>query len=126
MGSGWMASVGVTSQEFDVMRAWSGWAHIKHPTQQGFQQLSKSKQNEDEEADLDVEHKASASTSTVPRPKGLTVADMNEIGKMIKRIFDHGRVEYLRGQGLQASQRRYCDPVLSPECYMIIAKRPNA
>ena len=43
-------------------------------------------------------------------------------GWMIKRIFDHGRLEYLRNvYQLQAKQVQYCETELSPENIMLIA-----
>jgi hypothetical protein len=42
---------------------------------------------------------------------------------MVKRIIDHGRVEYLRNIGLKTKQLKYCDELYSPECVMIIGTK---
>lgn len=54
-----------------------------------------------------------------------TRRDMSRVGGMVKRILDQGRVLYLRSLGLEARQVQYCEPSLSPECFMIIATQPG-
>lgn len=49
------------------------------------------------------------------------VEDKARIGRMVKRIFDYGRVLYLRSLGLQAEMVHYCDAAVSPENCLIIA-----
>jgi hypothetical protein len=43
-----------------------------------------------------------------PRPHHLTNIEMSSVGKQVKRILDHGRIEYLRKIGFNASIIRYC------------------
>ena len=50
-----------------------------------------------------------------------SVDDKARIGRMVKRIFDYGRVLYLRSLGLQAEMVHYCDAAVSPENCLIIA-----
>lgn len=131
-GVDWLCTEqGFTEAEFSVMKQWSGWAHtIKFTDEEG--KVSESAQSgkasgsdeevstpNEEEAEC-CEHSAPVNESTV-RPAGLTSREMSDVGKMVKRILDQGRVMYLRRLGLPARQVRYCDPSLSPECYMIIA-----
>ena len=64
------------------------------------------------------------SLKAFPRPNGMTNEEKSAIGKMVKRLLDHGRVLYLReALGMAyATQVRYCDPALSPECFMIVGR----
>ena len=79
-----------------------------------------------EERDQELEHSVpkvdldSCSVAT-QRPLGMTSRQMGKTGLKVKRLLDQGRVEFLRAKGLEAYQVQYCSPVLSPECYMIIA-----
>jgi tRNA:m4X modification enzyme len=77
----------------------------------------------DDEDDGGDEH-AVIISSKIPRPEGLSYTEMSEIGKMVKRVIDQGRVEYLRSFGISAHQVKYCDPSLSPECFMIVSTPP--
>lgn len=71
----------------------------------------------------EILHNVPAMTTQCPRPANISTCEMAAIGKMIKRIFDEGRVYYLQSLGLCAYQVQYCDPSFSPECYMILATR---
>ena len=88
--------------------------------------------NFDDADAFDTTHPDPASTSSpplpsasVPRPDGITPAEMAHVGWMIKRIFDHGRVHYLQSyMGFTgAKQVVYCDPSLSPENCLLVATR---
>ena len=81
------------------------------------------KYNEDEEDDEKEEHSVPKESSFVIRPTSITYSDMATTGKMIKRIFDQGRVEYCRSYNLNSKQIRYCDEHFSPENIMIIATK---
>ena len=148
-GAEWMTSVGFTSQEFNMMKVWSSWAHtltkkirtaedlvavkqaekivsetklslIKNIEIEKLEETaSKERANEDDEDEHNTEN---TFASTVPRPQGITLQEMSVVGCMVKRIFDQGRVVYLQNLGMRAHQRRYCDRTLSPECYMILAE----
>jgi Methyltransferase TRM13 len=80
-------------------------------------------EEEEEEEEEREEHFAPRESSSAPRPTGITYSEMSNVGKMVKRILDQGRVEYLRDLGLCGFQTRYCDSDLSPECVMILATR---
>lgn len=69
------------------------------------------------------EHSIPKEIFTAIRPKNISYKKMSKIGKMIKRIIDHGRIEYLRCFSLDTKIIKYCDSLLSPECYMIISTR---
>jgi hypothetical protein len=115
----------------------------------GGQSLPDAGQGEGEEEEVEREHAIPAMSSGTPRPAGLSFAEMARIGKMVKRVIDQGRVEYLRSLQLGAitnedtgevddsshrsgsrgrgegsvyrwRQVQYCDPSLSPECFAII------
>ena len=83
----------------------------------------KYKYNENEEDDEKEEHSVPKESSFVIRPTSITYSDMATTGKMIKRIFDQGRVEYCRSYNLNSKQIRYCDEHFSPENIMIIATK---
>jgi tRNA:m4X modification enzyme len=129
----WLLSCGFTSHEFKVMTHWSGWAHTvgngvrlakegdKRPTEpspaaEGEESVEQDDKNEHSIPATDLGHPSH-------RPRGLSYEDMSRVGKMVKRILDHGRVLYLRAMGFAVCQRRYCDKELSPECYLILATR---
>ena len=80
-------------------------------------------ENENEEDDEKEEHSVPKESSFVIRPTSITYSDMATTGKMIKRIFDQGRVEYCRSYNLNSKQIRYCDEHFSPENIMIIATK---
>jgi hypothetical protein len=107
-------------------------------------------EGEEEEEEDGQQHAVPAMPSGTPRPAGLSFAEMARIGKMVKRVIDQGRVEYLvslqlgNTAGVDGSssggssseskggsgayrwrQVQYCDPSLSPECFAIIGGRPN-
>lgn len=81
------------------------------------------KEEENEEEEEEVEHALSKGVTTAVRPANISYDDMSCVGKMVKRILDQGRVEYLRSLDLHANQIQYCHSSLSPECVMIIATR---
>jgi tRNA:m4X modification enzyme len=143
VGSDWLIAQGFTSAEFELMTHWSGWAHTikaglrlpqKRPAESRdaaaegeissiVDDSSKAAEAEGENAVEANEHSVgNIENSRVPRP-ALSYADMSAVGKMVKRVLDEGRVQYLNRLGLRAVQRRYCDPELSPECYLILATR---
>lgn len=126
-GTDWFLQQGFTSHEFNIMKQWSSWAHA-------FKEYTRHDMNRD---DVIEEKKVETSTADaeddveevqehqnvskcVLRPN-ISSERMARIGKMIKRIFDHGRVEHLRSLGLHAQQVQYCIPELSPECFLILA-----
>ena len=120
---------GFTEAEFGVMKQWSGWAHTIKFTDEDKKGSARCERTSGTEAEWSAgndeeeaccEHSAPVNESTV-RPADLSSREMSDVGKMVKRILDQGRVMYLRRLGLPARQVRYCDPSLSPECYMIIA-----
>ena len=141
-GADWLSKRhGFTSAEFDIIKHWSGWAHTlrvkSNATAESLRNNSIIEQSpcsanvdiidvggaevvKEDEEDTDFEHIVEVNTS-IPRPSGLSYTEMSIIGKMIKRIIDQGRVEFLRNLGINAHQVRYCDPLLSPECFMIVS-----
>ena len=80
-------------------------------------------EEEEEEDEEEVEHALSKGVTVAARPANITYDEMSRVGKMVKRILDQGRVEYLRTMDLHANQTQYCQSSLSPECVMIIATR---
>ena len=79
--------------------------------------------NEEDEDDIDNSHSVPKMNERVPKPTGLNPIELSVIGKQIKRLFDYGRVCYLRKIGFDAFVVRYCESDLSPECYAIMARR---
>lgn len=128
----WLLSCGFTSHEFKVMTHWSGWAHTVgtgvrmakvKPTESST--IAETEEDPTAEGQDGNEHSVPMADLSGPshRPRGLSYEEMSRIGKMVKRILDHGRVLYLRDMGFVVCQRRYCDKELSPECYLILATR---
>lgn len=158
-GRAWLEQAhAFTEAEFDVMKQWSGWAHTlrvgrrdneaplskRLKSEEGKQAFTgdaidtNDEDGEEEEEAGQQQHAVPAMSSSTPRPSGLSYADMARIGKMVKRVIDQGRVEYLRALQLGGissgsgdknggdcpqytwRQVQYCDPSLSPECFAII------
>jgi tRNA:m4X modification enzyme len=134
----WLLACGFTSQEFQVLSHWSGWAHtlgsgVRLPKERPLDPSavaisvadeSERARGEEEEVEHSLPPVPVAGAGQVSyRPQGLSYEEMSEVGKMVKRILDHGRVLYLRAQGFTVCQRRYCDSELSPECYLLLATR---
>jgi tRNA:m4X modification enzyme len=73
--------------------------------------------------DHKLEGETAASLTSVMRPSNITYEGMAATGSMVKKIFDYGRMMYLRGQlDMSADYVQYCEPCLSPECMMILAR----
>jgi hypothetical protein len=135
-------------EEFNIMKIWSGWAHtlrtghhrqkstdpvIMDDNQQDNHdnneklsgQRTDDPSNLSDEADCNDNHHTTVTskleTQSTPRPVNISYEEMSDIGLKVKRLFDYGRIEYMKRCYLfQAEQIQYCDPILSPECVMII------
>lgn len=132
------------------MKSWSGWAHTfraprddsvivstLHLTDNIVQEkndvetsavLAGDEKVDDKNIDGNEEERGTEhGTSVVAgsrRPVGISVPEMSSVGWMVKRIFDAGRVHYLRQQmGLIAHQTVYCAGSLSPENVMLLASQ---
>ena len=147
-GKSWLQGQGFSSAEFEAMKHWSGWAHTLGKKEERSLSSSKTEEGSNVDAEIvnrqhgtpdnigadDCEDDDKVAHACVPGPGSggigwlrdyrpqLDEHEMSEVGKMIKRLLDHGRVEYLRANGFHAHQSRYCDPSLSPECFIILAK----
>jgi hypothetical protein len=152
-GANWLLTRGFTSAEFDIMKLWSGWAHTLRTTETRRKNENTEKIEKNEESKIDKNEKNENENNgpsgenidindiennrnneieahTIPkeinsviRPKNIDYVTMAKTGKMVKRIIDHGRVEYLRNIGLKTKQLKYCDELYSPECVMIIGTK---
>lgn len=109
----------ITSKEFDVLKAWSGWINASRAVAGDTTKNEVENKEEEEE----VEHTITEGKHHSTRPTHITTEEMVVIGRKIKRIFDAGRVQYLQSLGFNSLQLQYCDSSLSPECVMIIASR---
>ena len=149
-----MVQHGFTASEFELLKYWSGWAHTLKPrtaataaAANDSDAINDKEVAESDEVDHPVDRDSSTNiadgdhnndddainptsssplpTTSVPRPDGITPAEMAHVGWMIKRIFDHGRVQYLQSyMGFSgAKQVVYCDPSLSPENCLLVATR---
>jgi tRNA:m4X modification enzyme len=143
VGLEWLSETcDISESEFELMKKWSGWAHtLKFPEKDSADDSIKSSKRvkvdndlKDECSDIEdnVDNHAicehSIPTDTLegfPRPKDLSREEMAGVGKMVKRVLDQGRVEYLRRIGMNAFQVRYCPSVLSPECFVIVARNQH-
>jgi len=84
---------------------------------------NENEKNENNENDKIEAHTLPKELNSVIRPKNIDYVTMAKTGKMVKRIIDQGRVEYLRNIGLKTKQLKYCDELYSPECVMIIGTK---
>lgn len=103
------------------MKQWSGWAHTikevaelsgedsliqlkraRHDDADDMKSPAESKSmSADQECIIEevcCEHSPVVSDATV-RPLNITPREMSRVGKMVKRVLDQGRVEYLRKLG---------------------------
>ena len=102
------------------MRLWCGWAHTLRTCEE--------RRLDCVPTDSDVADHAIdggiKSLESVPRPSGVDHRQMSEIGWMAKRIIDEGRIHYItKTYCFDSKQEQYCNPVLSPECVMILGIR---
>lgn len=121
VGHQWLREQDITVGEFNILRCWSGWATVERTAE--YRRPKESGKNEAVECDqVEQEHAAPAVGESM-RPKGLNHDEMADIGRKVKRIFDFGRIKYLREElNMDAKLVYYCDSKLSPECVMILAK----
>ena len=83
-----------------------------------------SKPDDDNEDDGDEEHGNEHTSLGARRPAGISTAEMSQVGWMVKRVVDAGRVHFLRSHmGFKAHQAIYCAESLSPENVMLLACR---
>jgi len=135
VGRTWLQQCGFTCQEFDVMKLWSSWAFALGSTRVAASNttdtdtaaqatLGEKASEQEQEQEQEQEHQLPASlSSSVVRPTNLTREQMANCGHVIKRLFDHGRVLYVR-QALGLGNCRvvqYCHAKDSPECYLLLA-----
>ena len=113
-GRDFLVESNFNENEFLLLKHWAGWHTAKR--------LTNDAAVEGDCDGADDEHPVAYSTKTI-RPTSISVEEMSVVGKRIKRIFDHGRINFLRSRGFQAHQKQYCDPSLSPECFIIVAKK---
>lgn len=150
-GKEWFLAQGFTAPEFEVLKKWSGWANsVNLNSASAAQQLKADtgyvgtaenvvdvspdynqdiiNQNASQDANQDAEQVEAAAHQAplcpqVMRPENITPAEMQLLGWQVKRIIDHGRVEYINTYyKMSARQIRYCDRILSPECVMLLAR----
>jgi tRNA:m4X modification enzyme len=125
-GKDWLKRWSITSKEFELLRKWSGWAHLDRTisSRRKPKELKDDNKNEqvieDKHDDIDEEHNSDNAVSV--RPTCLSEEEMPIIGKKVKRILDYGRVLYLRNTlNMKVKYVQYCDATLSPECMLILA-----
>jgi tRNA:m4X modification enzyme len=148
LGKDWLLEQGISSQEFDILRSWTGWAFLDRTgehrkpkkliattkaveTIQQQQQQQGSKESveeravvvEEEEEEQEEEEEEEQQQSSCPRPQNISHEDMSRIGKYIKRILDYGRCHYIQHTlGMQVKMQQYCSEHISPECILLLAK----
>lgn len=125
-GKTWLSGFDISPSEFDILKSWTGWASLdrtadlrkpRHTTTEG----ESNALPETNEKDEQPEHELPVNND-VFRPSSVCYEDMHVIGKKVKRVLDYGRVLYLQQElHMNAELVQYCSPVLSPECFMIVA-----
>jgi len=123
------------------MKSWSGWAHTSRrptqdsvtieppltvvdtkPTEEVISTEERKPVDGNNDDDDDEEHGNEHTSLGAKRPAGISSAEMSSVGWMVKRIFDAGRIQYLREyMGFNAHQTIYCAETLSPENVLILA-----
>ncbi|KAI9188439.1 tRNA:m4X modification enzyme [Blastocladiella emersonii ATCC 22665] len=125
VGDAWLAEHGLGIADLPVLAQMSGWAicGVRPPKRAG---------DDGEDAEEEDEHEHAApepASSAVGTPadehySGLSHADREQAGTMVKRILDYGRVRYLRAHGLDARLVYYVDTADSLENCALVATVP--
>ncbi len=120
VGHQWLEEQDISLQEFDILKYWSAWATVDRTVD--YRKPKYSADNLEDQIDGERDHEIPIVAETI-RPRSLTHEEMLDVGRKVKRIFDFGRVKYIREVlNMDAQLVHYCDPKLSPECVMIVAK----
>jgi tRNA:m4X modification enzyme len=126
VGKDWLTEQQITIEEFNILKHWSAWATVDRTADYRKPKVEVDSGGNKDISNgmdfMDTEH-AVPMVGESMRPKGITHEDMLVVGRKVKRIFDFGRIKYLR-EVLKMDARlvHYCDSKLSPECVMIVAR----
>lgn len=136
----WLSTRGFSPRELLLLRRWSGWAPLLLTKSSRLPEMDKSvdptavdEKNNDFDGkkdssevevneDIHFDETLLKEGGRVPRPSNISSEEMSLLGAKVKRVLDFSRVQYLKQLGFDAKLLRYCDPALSPECFMILAK----
>ena len=107
------------------MKYWSGWNSITENKKRANPETNDTNNTTNDNInDDDDDHQNHNNTNTkCVRPSKIDSQEMASVGYMIKRIFDQGRIEFLKRLQYKARQIKYCDKKLTPECVIIIAEK---
>ena len=129
MGKKWLQHHKFTSEEFSILKSWSGWATIDSRSHNDKADHSDSVniQNDTGRNDkiLSSSQISDVGTTGRYRPQGISREQMIVLGKQVKCIIDYGRAEYLKTElGFRdVVYTQYCDSNLTCECRLLCAKR---
>ncbi|KNE72872.1 hypothetical protein AMAG_16972 [Allomyces macrogynus ATCC 38327] len=115
VGMPWLERFGVTVDEVPVLGQMGGWA-ICGPERS----VVAADEEEEPEHEVSAEEQAAA-TAPGEHYSGLTHAEREEIGFMVKRVLDYGRVVWLNEHGMDAKLVYYVDRAVSLENCALIA-----
>lgn len=117
-GREWLSEQGISRDEFNLLKFWSGWAFALGSTRPAASDAAGPGEAEDDE------HGAQTQQNTCPRPKNISREEMAACGAKIKRILDFGRLLYAQQQlGITDCRVvQYCEPHESPECFLLLGQ----
>ncbi|KAJ3373655.1 hypothetical protein GGF31_000499 [Allomyces arbusculus] len=117
VGMPWLERFGVTVDEVPVLGQMGGWA-ICGPERVAAAEADG--EGEEPEHEVSAEEQAAAAAPG-EHYSGLTHAEREEIGFMVKRVLDYGRVVWFKAHGMDAKLVYYVDRAVSLENCALIA-----
>ncbi|KAJ3360683.1 tRNA:m(4)X modification enzyme TRM13 [Allomyces javanicus] len=116
VGMSWLERFGVSVDEVPVLGQMGGWAIC------GPERVAATEEGDDCEPEHEVSaEEQAAATAPGEHYSGLTHAEREEIGFMVKRVLDYGRVVWLKERGMDAKLVYYVDRAVSLENCALIA-----
>ncbi|OPJ77263.1 tRNA:m(4)X modification enzyme TRM13-like protein isoform A [Patagioenas fasciata monilis] len=121
VGREFFKSVGLGPVEFNYFQRMSSWATCG--MRETTTKASTSEESEDHTDDTEEHEQTFSNTENVSDTlQGiLTVEDRKEIGRLCKRLIDHGRIEYLQQRGYKAALQYYTESAVSLENVLLTA-----
>jgi len=126
VGRSFLEEKGVCGDEFDVLCGWTSWATSLRMHRDDDAMGAGKEGGDEEEGEGEGEEHGSAAPGLLTsnrenRPTDARLSQLRRAGWLAKRAMDEGRAVFLRGLGMDAYQRYYCDYEMTPECVMLCA-----
>ncbi|XP_057300356.1 tRNA:m(4)X modification enzyme TRM13 homolog [Hydractinia symbiolongicarpus] len=136
VGTKYLSDKGFSSLDFHRITKMAGWATCgferrttetqKDDDRVAEEKISKEHEDRAVEEENSKEHDDRAvekKNLKVHAGLGLTSHEQEEIGRMCKRIIDHGRLEYIRSYGYRCELIKYVDKEITPENIALCVRR---